>query len=208
MSNNHNTKKLVIAVSGTLCSGKGLVARVLKSKGCDTDTFSSVVKDELRSRGILEPTRTQLQDEGNRLRKAFGGQVLAERLLSKYKNSIRPLVIDGLRNVGEIDYLKKNSNFFLIGVDAPIELRYKFTRGRKTSKDNVDYDTFVALDTRDRGANEPLTGQQVGMCLTYADFLIYNDEEFTPYNDNLAELQHSKFYIQVLEIYDEILKKN
>jgi len=200
MSHDLSHKKLVIAVTGTLCSGKGLVAQILKSRGCDTDTFSSVVKDTLKLKGILEPSRAQLQDEGNRLRKEFGAQVLAERLLSKYKDSPKPLIIDGLRNVGEIEYLKKHSNFFLIGVDAPIETRYKFTQRRKTDKDMIDYDTFVALDIRDRGVNEPMNGQQVGMCLTYADFLIYNDEEFN-------KLEDSKFYKQVLEIYEEILRK-
>lgn len=195
-----NHKKLVIAVSGTLCSGKGLVAQILKSKGCDTDTFSSIIKDELISKNI-EVNRKNLQDEGNRLRKEFGGKVLAERLLLKYKDSPKPLVIDGLRNVGEIEYLKKHSNFFLIGVDAPIETRYKFTQRRRGEKDGVDYDAFVALDNRDRGVNEPANGQQVGMCLTHADFLIYNDEEF-------IHLENSKFYKQVLEIYEEIMKKN
>jgi dephospho-CoA kinase len=191
-------KKLVIAVSGTLCSGKGLVAQIFKSKDCDIDTFSGAIKDELKSRGI-EITRHALQNEGNRLRKEFGGQVLAERLLQKYKDSPRPLVIDGLRNIGEIEYLKKHSNFFLIGVDAPLEFRWSLTQKRKSEKDFIDYDAFAALDARDKGYNEPLTGQQVGMCLTHADFLIYNDEEYD-------KLEDSKLYSQVMEIYDEILK--
>jgi len=192
-------KKLVIAISGTFCSGKGLVSKILKSKGCDVDTFSSVIKDELKSKGV-EITRTILQDEGNRLRKVFGAQVLAERLLAKYKVSPKPLVIDGLRNVGEIEYLKKHSHFFLIGVDSPIEFRWELTQKRKGEKDLIDYDKFVALDARDKGYGEPLNGQQVGMCLTHADFLIYNDEEF-------KDLETSKIYRQVLEIYDEILKR-
>jgi dephospho-CoA kinase len=192
-------KKLVIAVSGTLCSGKGLVAKILKSRGCDIDTFSSVVKNELYSRRI-EITRTNLQDEGNRLRKEFGGQVLAERLLAKYERSTKPLVIDGLRNIGELEYLKKHSNCILIGVDAPLEFRWELTQKRKSEKDLIGYDTFVELDARDKGYNEPLNGQQVGMCLTHADFLIYNDEEFD-------RLENSKFYKQVIEIYEEILKK-
>jgi len=209
IDNKNNThRKLVIAVSGTLCSGKGVVSKILKSKGCDTSTFSSVIKDEFKSRGILEPTRQQLQNEGNRLRKEFGGQILAEKILLKYKDSVKPLVIDGLRNVGEIEYLKKHSNFFLIGVDAPIETRFKFTQKRNSGKDHIDYDTFVALDNRDRGLNEPVSGQQVGMCLTYADYLIYNDEEFTGHDENINRLENSKFGKQVLEIYEEIMRKN
>jgi len=193
-----NNKKLVIAVSGTLCSGKGQVAQILKSRECDIDTFSSVLRDELKLRGILEANRKQLQDEGNRLIKVLGGQILAERLLLKYKDSNRPLVIDGLRNLGELEYLKKHSEFFLIGVDAPIEIRYRFTQGRKTDKDKVDYDTFVALDTRDKGVNEPINGQQVGLCMAHADFLIINDEEF-------KTLEDSKFYKQVNGIYKKII---
>jgi len=190
-------KKLVIAVVGTLCSGKGTVAKILHSKGCDIDTFSSIIKDELKSNGILEPTRSQMQDEGNRLRKEFGGQVLAERLLKKYSHSDKPLVIDGLRNIGELDYLKKHSNFSLIGVDASIETRYEFTKNRKTSKDFIDFDTFIQLDARDKGLNEPMNGQQVGMCLAKADFLINNDESFT-------RLEDSKLYGDTIEIYEKI----
>jgi len=193
-------KKLVIAVTGTLCSGKGVVARILESKDCDIDTFSSVIRDELKSAGIIAPDRTQLQDEGNRLRKEFGSQILAERLLLKYKDSVKPLVIDGLRNVGELEYLKDNSDFVLIGVDAPIESRWSFTQKRKTSKDFIDYDAFVKLDARDQGLNEPLNGQQVGMCLAQADYLIYNDEEF-------EHLESSKLYLQVIEIYRKILTR-
>jgi dephospho-CoA kinase len=193
-------KKLIIAVSGTLCSGKGVVSQILKSKNCDIDTFSSGIRDELKSKGITEPTRKQLQDEGNRLRKEFGGQILAEKLLHKYKDSSKPLVIDGLRNIGELDYLKKHSNLYLIGVDAPLEFRWELTQKRNSDRDQLDYDKFVELDSRDKGYNEPLNGQQVGMCLTHADFLIYNDEEF-------KDLEHSKIHKQVLEIYDDVLKK-
>jgi dephospho-CoA kinase len=192
-------KKLVIGVTGTLCCGKGVVSQLLKAKGCDTDTFSSIIKDSLKSQGI-EVTRKHLQDEGNRLRKEFGGKVLAERLLLKHKDSSKLLVIDGIRNIGEIDYLKKHSNFFLIGVDAPIEVRYAFTRKRGGEKDTIDYDEFVLLDQRDRGLNEPANGQQVGMCLTHADYLLYNDEI-------VERIEDSKLYKQLLEIYEEILKK-
>jgi dephospho-CoA kinase len=193
-------EKIVIGVTGTLCSGKGKVAEILKSFGCDADTFSSAIRDELRLKGIPEATRAQLQDEGNRLRKEFGKKVLAERLLKKYSASSKSLVIDGVRNLGEIDYLKNHSKFFLIGVDAPLEARWNFTKKRKTSKDFIDYEAFVALNSRDQGLNESESGQQVGLCLVQADFLIYNDEEFT-------KLEDSKIYHEVIAIYEAIMKK-
>jgi dephospho-CoA kinase len=191
--------KLVIGLSGTICSGKGLVAEILRSKGCQVDTLSSIIRDELKSKG-LEPTRKTLQDGGNRLRKEFGGQVLAERLLAKYKSYDVPLVIDGLRNMAEIDYLKKHSRFFLVGVDAPFEVRWTRVQKRNRDSDLLNYDKFVIDDARDRGFNEPLNGQQVGMCLVHADFLVNNDEEY-------KRLEDSKVYKQVNDIYREIMKK-
>jgi dephospho-CoA kinase len=194
------SKKIVFGISGTICSGKGVVAQTLKTLGCDVDTLSSVIREELKLRNI-EPIRKNLQDEGNRLREEYGSQVLAERLLSKYSVDTKPLVIDGIRNIAEIDYLRENSRFTLIGVDAPQELRWQRLNSRKRDSDILSYDKFVADDARDRGHNEPLNGQQVDMCLAQADYLLYNDEEF-------YKLEDSKLYKELMSIYRKILIKN
>jgi dephospho-CoA kinase len=192
-------KKLVIGISGTICSGKGAVAEILKNKGCHLITLSSIVKDSLNAKGI-PITRISMQDEGNILRKEFGGQVLAERALAKYKSYDTPLVIDGIRNIKEVEYLKEHSNFFLIGVDAPFELRWDRIKSRNKDSDLLNHDKFVIDDARDRGFNEPLDGQQVAMCLVHADFLINND-------DNFIRLDDSKLLKEVNEIYREIIKR-
>jgi len=190
-------QKIVIGTSGTLCAGKGVVAEILKSKGCDVVTLGTIVRESMNYKGIIA-TRENQQDEGNTLRKEFGGQVLAERALKKYSDSDKPLVIDGIRNIAEIEYLKKHSKFFLIGVDAPIELRWKRSVDRDRDPGHKDYDKFVIDDARDKGLNEPESGQQVGMCLVQADFLIYNDEEYDI-------LENSKLYKQIDEIYWRIV---
>lgn len=191
--------KIVIGISGTLCSGKGVVAEILRSKGFDATTLGAIVRESLNSKRI-ETTREAQQDEGNRLRKEFGGQVLAERALAKYSGSFVPLVIDGIRNVAEIEYLRKNSRFFLIVIDAPFELRFRRSNKRNRDPRLGDYDLFKAEDARDRGLNEPESGQQVGECMKRADFTIMNDEEFT-------RLEHSKIYRETIKIYEKIMKK-
>lgn len=192
--------KLVIGISGTITSGKGTVARILKDQGLHLITLSEIIRDELHKMN-MEPTRKNLQDTGNSLRKEFGGQILAQRALQKYKSYESPLIIDGIRNLDEINFLKKNSTFHLIGVDAPFEMRWERLKLRNRDSDLLNHDKFVIDDARDRGFNEPLNGQQVGMCLVQADFLINNDEQMA------GKLEDSKLYKETIDIYRKITKK-
>ncbi|MGV8086260.1 MAG: AAA family ATPase [Candidatus Woesearchaeota archaeon] len=192
-------KKLVIGISGTICSGKDVVAAILKDRGFQLISLGDVIREELRSRGV-ELTRKTQQDLGNELRKTYGGQILIERALKKYQSYTAPLIISGIRNLDEVNYLKEQTNFILIGVDAPFDVRWKRVQIRNRDQDLLNQDKFVIDDARDRGFNEPLNGQQVGMCLVHADFLINNDETFTRLDD-------SKLYREVNEIYREVMKK-
>ncbi len=191
-------KKIVIGISGTLCAGKGQVAEILKSKGCDVTTLGAIVRESLQSKSIL-PTRENQQDEGNRLRKEFGGQILAQKALERFAHSKAPLVIDGIRNMAEVEYLENNTKFFLIGVDAPLDIRFGRSSKRNRDPQLGDYDLFKAEDARDQGLNEPENGQQVGACIERADFMIINDEDY-------LILSHSKLYKETEKIYGKIVK--
>jgi len=162
--------------------------------------LSGMVRDELQKNNI-NIDRNSLQDMGNKLREQFGGQVLAERALAKYRSYDAPLIIKSIKNLDEINFLKENSEFYLIGVDAPFEKRWERIRARNKDVDLLNHDKFVIEDARDRGFNEPLNGQQVAMCLVHADFLINNDEDFTGPIDN------TRLNKQVNEIYRKIMKK-
>jgi dephospho-CoA kinase len=193
-------KKTIIGLTGTLVSGKATVAKILKEQGFHSVTLSDMIKDELIKKGI-ERTRKNYQDIGNQMRQEFGGHVLAQRAFEKYKSYDSPLIIDGIRNLDEINWLRQNSEFHLVGIDAPLEIRWERARSRNVDKDLLDYERFVRDDARDRGVGEPLNGQQVGMCLVQADFLIQNDEQFT------GPIENSKLYRNVIEIYKKIMKK-
>ena len=191
--------KIVIGLTGTLLAGKDTVAHMLKEKGCSLVVLSDIIREELKNQGI-EANRITLQDMGNWLRKEYGSQVLVERALAKHKSYTNILVIDGIRNPDEIVFLRNHSKFFLIAVDAPFEVRWNRLKARNRDAELLNHDKFVIDDARDRGFNEPLTGQQVGMCLVQADFLINNDEDH-------ARVEDSPLYKRVNEIYREILKK-
>jgi dephospho-CoA kinase len=190
----------VIGLTGTIASGKSVIAKILKSKGFEIISLSSIIRDYLSEKNIVANRKT-MQDAGNELRKEFGGQILAERSIQKHSGKTEFLVIDGIRNIDEIDYLKKNCTFTLIGIDAPVELRWERVKKRNRDNDLLNYDKFLLDDARDRGFNEPLNGQQVGMCLVQADYLIINDEEIDSFDE--TKLEQSKIYKEI----ENILKK-
>jgi len=189
--------KLVVGICGTLLAGKGVVVDILKTKGFQHVSVRSLLKEEMEKQGI-PPTRKNLQDTGNNMRKEHGSQYWVQKALEKYKSYDAPLIIESLRNMGEADYLRKNANFYLIGVDAPFEVRWERLKHRNVDADLIDHDKFVIDDARDRGFNEPLDGQQTAMLLVHADFLINNDETFT------GPLENSKVYKDVMDIYRKI----
>lgn len=197
----HN-KKLVIGLTGTIASGKATIVELFKQKGFTVQVLSAIISDELRKEG-KDITRTNLQDKGNQLRKELGGQALVELTIKKHNSYSTPLVIDGIRNIDEINYLRKRDDihFHLIGVDAPVEVRWNRVQKRNRDCDLLNHDQFIIDDARDKGFNEPLNGQQVGMCLVQADFLINNDEDFA------GPIENSKLYKDVNEIYRRVLKK-
>jgi dephospho-CoA kinase len=192
-------KKLIVAICGTLLAGKGVVVEILKSRGFQHISVRSLIKEELEKRD-LPPTRKNLMDMGNLMRKEHGGQYWVSMALDKYKSYDAPLIIESLRNMSEVDWLRKNCNCFIIGVDAPFETRWERLKNRNVDADLIDYDKFVIDDARDRGFNEPSDGQQTAMLLVHADFLINNDENFT------GSLENSKLNKEVNEIYRKITK--
>jgi len=168
-------EKIIIGLTGSLCSGKGTVANHLIDLGFNHQILSDRIREEIKSRG-QEITRTLLQDVGNELRLTYGGAVLAERTLEIIAHTEGNIVIDGVRNPDEINFLRESLNAKIIGVHAPKEKRLEWYLERVISrgedgKTSVD---FERDDNRDFGIGEPENGQQVGKCLEMANIVLWN----------------------------------
>lgn len=168
---------MIIGLTGTKASGKGVVADMLKEKGFEYSSMSDRVREEAVDRNLEDYTVKDLQDIGDDLRKKFGLGVLAIRTLERLKDK-NNCVIDGIRNLGEIEELRKNPDFVLIGVDAPSQIRFKRLIERGRFSDPKDYQDFLVMDQKDKGIESDSSGQQVSKCLEEADFLIMNDDTF------------------------------
>jgi dephospho-CoA kinase len=183
----------IIGITGTLASGKTSVKDFFLSRFSSSYfiSLSDIIKEELLKEG-KELKRENFIEKGNELRKRYGSQILVEvATLTLPKNTNNLIVIiDGIRNPGEVEYLKKKfgKNFVLIAVDAPKELRFKRLLERNKEGDPKTFEEFNEIDETDNGKNQPEYGQRVGECLKFADYLIINDGSLDELNKKLEKI--------------------
>jgi dephospho-CoA kinase len=188
----------IIGITGTLASGKTSVKDFFLSHFSSYFiSLSDIIKEEVLKEG-REVKRETLIEKGNELRKKYGNQILVEvAILTLPQNLEKELIIiDGIRNPGEVAYLKEKfgKDFILIGVDAPRELRFKRLMERGKEGDPKSFEEFIEMDKTDFGENQPEYGQKVGECLKLADYLIINDGTMDELNKKLEDLSKIIFF--------------
>lgn len=177
----------LIGIVGPIACGKGVVVDYLKQKqGYISFSLSSILHDELKKRGVTVFTRTTLQDLGDEMRKKDGDGVLAKRAMYKIQSALggpnsnsKKIIIEGIRNPGEVAYLRTIPGFYLIAIDARKDIRYQRILKRGKPWDPKDWETFKKVDGRDRGDGTDTNGQQVRKCMKYADVRFKNNAGVT-----------------------------
>ncbi len=179
---------MIIGLTGTLASGKGVVSDYFKSK----DFVYISLSDELRQvakEKKIEITRENLQNLGNKLREESGGGVLAKMAINLIKSQkYKDVIIDGIRNPAEFEEFSKMKNFFLIAVDAPVKIRFERMVKRNRESDPMTFEKFILVDKKDFGVGEKNTGQGVGKCIKKAKFHLINDGSLEDVNKKIEEL--------------------
>lgn len=171
---------MIIGIVGTICSGKSVFSEMLQKADFTRLSFSDEVREEVRKRNIpIE--RKLLQDIGNEMREKYGADYWAKRVISKMQKG-KNYVVEGIRNPGEIEALRKLNGFVLMGVDAPIEKRIDWIKKREKDSDPKTEKEIMMIDARDRGIGEASSGQQTEACFRMADIVMMN-------NSSLEELK-------------------
>ena len=177
---------MIIGITGPIASGKSVLVEMLVEKGFIYHSLSDEVREEANKLGI-GINRKALQDLGNAMREKFGDGYWAERIVSSVKSG-KNHVVDGIRNPGEIEVMKKLGNFILIGVDAPIEKRCTWIMNRNKDSDPKTFEEIKAIDARDRGVGEKSFGQNSAKCYAMADVYLKNDGSFEELSKKIGDL--------------------
>jgi len=185
-------KPLIIGVTGAFGSGKSTAADFFESRGFKKIILSSFLEEETVKRGFKKITRKILQDIGNEWRKKYGAGILARKAIALLKKEeVEKAVIDGIRNVGEIDEFRKHNRFPLLATIADRKVRFDRLAKLKR-RESLTWELFTKLDRRDLGLGQKSTGLQVAACQALADVFIENNSDIEEFKNKLEKFLKMK----------------
>jgi len=138
--------KLILGLTGEKAGGKGTAAAYLKKRyGASTYRFSDSLTNTLNLFGITvsRPNQIKLFEI---LSNAFGTDVLARAIRGLADRDTNELVVvDGVRRMPDIQYLKELPGFHLIYITALQPLRYERSveRNEKTDESGLTFEQFA-----------------------------------------------------------------
>ncbi len=178
---------MIIGITGAFGSGKSTAADFLTTKGYEKITLASILEEELTKRGEKNITRKMLQDLGNEWREQYGAGILIQKALEEAEKSGKErIIIDGIRNIGEIEEIRKNKKSTVLAVLSDRKVRFERLRHLKR-REELTWEIFEQLDSRDLGIGEKSTGLQVAFCIALADVFVTN-------NSNMVEFKKDLLY--------------
>ncbi len=129
--------RIIIGTVGEIASGKGSVTKYLVQKYDASEyRFSDILKDILQ-RVHLDVVRENFASLSLGLRKYYGQDILAYALAQDIKNDDNKIiVVDGIRRIQDLKYLKEMQEFVLVYVDTGIKVRYDRLIGRDEKQDD------------------------------------------------------------------------
>jgi dephospho-CoA kinase len=140
-----SSKPALIGVAGSFASGKDTVAHHLEKDFNFTHVSTGDIVREvaMRERGSIE--RPVLHEVASAHRKRDGAGAFVDEALKKP----RPLVITGIRALGEAKALKAAGGV-LVFIDAPVQLRYERVKSRQRDAEvELTLDQFKANEEKE-----------------------------------------------------------
>jgi dephospho-CoA kinase len=112
---------------------------------------------------------------GNKMRAEYGDDVIVQKALEHIEtDGVRLAVVESIRAIAEAQTLKSRGAV-LLAVDADLQTRYERVQQRRSEKDQVSYETFVAQEELEKNDPDP-HGMQKAKVMEMADYTIFNNE--------------------------------
>jgi len=185
---------VIIGLTGTFGAGKGEVSKILMNKGYTYHSCSDVLRTELGHLG-KEETIENLSKLGNEVREKLGAGELPRRLAAIIrKRKEKKSIVDSIRSAGEVEELRKEPDFVLVSVEAPIAVRYQRVKRRGRLGDDLNFEDFKRQE--EAQMNGQGSKQNLRKCMDIADYKILNDGTLEELRENvesvLDEIENDK----------------
>lgn len=182
-----NNQKIIIAITGTLGSGKGTVVEFLKQKGFKHYSVRSFLMQEIEKRG-MSVTVDSMYKLANELRKENSPSYIIEELYKQAEKEDCNTIIESIRNPGEIEALRNKNNFYLIAVDANQKIRWQRIVKRKGDvSDDISFEKFKFEEKRQMQSDNP-NEQNLSKCIEMADFKLDNSESLERFKEKIIKV--------------------
>jgi dephospho-CoA kinase len=178
----------IIAFTGMPCSGKSEAVKIAIEMKIPVIRMGEMVIEEVSRRGLPLDDK-HVGGIANQMRKEFGKDIWAQRTMKKISSfdKLDYIVIDGIRNVEEIDAFKNElgKDFVIIAITSTDETRRKRFTARRRKDDSLDIKDLENRDKRELGWG-------LGAVLASADIIVQNEGE-------IHKLQH-----EIQKIFEKI----
>lgn len=159
---------LLILITGMPGSGKSLVVEVAKEMGLRTYSMGDVVREIAEERyGSVTPEN--LLETAIWVRRSFGSDYVAKKVLEKIEEDSNIVVIDGVRSLDEVRVFEKKGSIAILAIHSSPKTRFERLRKRGRAGDPEKWDDFVRRDSIELSLG-------LGNVIALADYMIVNEE--------------------------------
>ena len=173
-----------IAFAGMPFSGKSEAVRIAKDYNIPVIRMGDMIWEETKKQG-LELNDKNVGTIANDMRKTHGMDIWAKRTLEKIKSmdEVKALVIDGIRNIEEIEIFEKElgEDFVVVAVQVSDELRYQRAMNRDREDDSKDLSLIKERDKRELSWG-------LGNVIASADIVITNEDGIEEFQGKIKDI--------------------
>jgi len=205
---------MIVGLTGPNAAGKGEVANVLRARGYAYHSLSDVVRDEATVRGLDHTRENLIRVGNELraahgpgalaeriVAKIVGaaGIDLETDAVPEPRSDARPgstspwlialpgsvhAIVDSIRNPAEVGVLRRLSGFLLIGINAPIAVRFERSRLRARAGDGTTLDEFARKESLENSTDA--AAQQLTQTFLLADVVIDNSGSLADLGDRVT----------------------
>jgi len=174
----------IIAFTGMPFSGKTEAVQIAREKKIPIVRMGDMIWEEVKKRG-LELSDKNVGFIANEMREKHGMHVWAEKTVEKIKSmdDVDFLVIDGIRNVEEIDIFKKElgEEFIVIAIEVSDKTRHERAMIRSRQDDSKDIEKVKERDRRE-------IGWGLAEVIASSDIVISNEKDIESFRAEIRKI--------------------